>query len=238
MNRYNVSLPGGATVAYDGVDFKNDFKLGGFFPLPGGAQFSLVLNSVTGRLTGDIQRVDELLPVNWVITRNTVYTADGGSHGRSPTCQGATINGAPCMPGMPVVPDMVQSSITVPVAPAGTIHQLPRTNMLNFSFQRIFNAGGVEFRPAARDLQRDQHRRLVRGGVDQLHLRRLGAAEPLRARPDAAAVDAVELVASRGRGFRPRVESRPCFHDRGSPPVRRGPRPSRWTLRAPLSGAA
>ena len=147
MSRYNVSLPGGATVAYDGVDFKNDFKLGGYFPLPGGAQFSLVLNSVTGRLTGDIQRVDELLPVNWVINQNTVYTADGGAHGRSPTCQGATINGAPCMPGMPVIPDMVQSSITVPVAPAGTIHQLPRTNMLNFSFQRIFNAAGVELRP-------------------------------------------------------------------------------------------
>ena len=147
MNRYNVSLPGGATVAYDGVDFKNDFKLGGYFPLPGGAQFSLVLNSVTGRLTGDIQRVDELLPVNWVITRNTVYTADGGPNGRSPQCHGATINGAPCLPGMPVVPDMVQSSIQVPVAPAGTIHTLPRTNMLNFSFQRIFNTGGVEFRP-------------------------------------------------------------------------------------------
>ena len=28
----------GSSVAYDGVDFKHDFKLGGFFPLPYGAQ--------------------------------------------------------------------------------------------------------------------------------------------------------------------------------------------------------
>ena len=41
----------------------------------------------------------------------------------------------------------MQSSVTVPIAPAGTIHQLPRTNMLNFSFQWIGNAGGMEFRP-------------------------------------------------------------------------------------------
>ncbi len=61
---------------------------------------ALVLNSVTGRLTGDIQRVDEPLPVNWVINRKTVYPADGGAHGRSPTCQGATINGV--LPGLRV----------------------------------------------------------------------------------------------------------------------------------------
>ena len=147
VNRYNVSLPGGASVAYDGVDFKHDFKLGGFFPLPYGAQVSLVLNSVTGRLTGDIQRVDELLPVNWIITPNSVYTEDGGPTGRQPTCRGAVINGQPCRPGMKVIPEMVQSSITVPIAPAGTFHALPRTNLVNLSLQRVFNAGGVEFRP-------------------------------------------------------------------------------------------
>ena len=149
MNRHNVSLPGGASIVYPGVDFKNDFKLGGYFPLPGGAQFSLVLNSVIGRLTGDIQRVDELLPVNWVINQRTVYGPDGGPSGRAPQCHGAVFNdgrGA-CQPGMPVVPDMIDASITVPVAPAGTLHTLPRTNIVNFSFQRIFNTGGIEYRP-------------------------------------------------------------------------------------------
>ena len=102
---------------------------------------------MTGRLTGDIQRVDELLPVNWIITPNSVYAEDGGPNGRQPTCRGAVINGQPCRPGMKVVPDMVRSSITVPIAPAGTFHTLPRTNMVNLSLQRVFNAGGVEFRP-------------------------------------------------------------------------------------------
>ena len=83
---------------------------------------------MTGRLTGDIQRIDELLPVNWIITPNSVYTEDGGPSGRQPTCRGTVVNGQACRPGMKVILDMVQSSITVPIAPAGTFHTLPRTN--------------------------------------------------------------------------------------------------------------
>ena len=119
---------------YNPVEFKNDFKFGGYFPLPYDMQVSLVFNSVVGRPTSDIQRVDELIETNWLIDRNTTYTDAGCA-------------GLPCTPGALVIPDMVLSSITVPLAPAGTERNLPRQNIVNFSFQRTITTGGLEWTP-------------------------------------------------------------------------------------------
>ena len=118
---------------YDPVDFKHDFKVGAYWPLPYEMQISAVFNSVVGRPVADVQRVDELLPIFWDISRNTRYT----------DCHGV----AWCTPGDLVIPDMVESSIVVPLAPAGVARNLPRQNMLNLSFQKIVRTGNLELRP-------------------------------------------------------------------------------------------
>jgi hypothetical protein len=129
-DRFNLPSP------YNPVDFKNEFKVGAYVPLRWGTQASVVFTSVVGRTDDDIQRVDELLPLNWLIDRNTRYTA-------------ADCAGRPCTPGQLVIPGMVQTSLVVPLAPNGTERHLPRLNMLNLSFQKILRAGGVEWRPQA-----------------------------------------------------------------------------------------
>ena len=88
---------------------------------------------MVGRPVADVQRVDELLPIFWDISRNTRYT----------DCHGV----AWCTPGDLVIPDMVESSIVVPLAPAGVARNLPRQNMLNLSFQKIVRTGNLEMRP-------------------------------------------------------------------------------------------
>ena len=120
--------------AYPSVDFKHDFKFGAYFPLPWDMQVSAVINSVVGRPTNDVQQVDKYLPVNWSISRNTRYTEENCA-------------GQPCTAGDLVIPDMVLSSLSVPLAPEGTVRHLPRLTLVNFSFQKILQAAGLELRP-------------------------------------------------------------------------------------------
>ena len=108
---------------YNSVPFRSDFKVAGTFPLPYDVTVSATLNSLPGRVQGDLNRIDETLPLNWLITRGTTY-ADG------------TL----------VIPGMVLSSLTL--APAGTERQLPRLNQIDFGVRKLFRTGGVSYEAA------------------------------------------------------------------------------------------
>ena len=43
---------------------------------------------------------------------------------------------------------MVLSSLTVPLAPAGTERQLPRLNQIDFGVRKLFRTGGVSYEAA------------------------------------------------------------------------------------------
>jgi hypothetical protein len=129
-DRFDLPAP------YNGVPFRNDFKIAGSYPLPWWRiQVSATFTSVPGRGAGNLIEVDKLLPINWLISRTTRYTD-------------AQCAGRPCTPGALVVPGMVESSITVPLVPAGTERFLERQNQLNLSVRKTFQAGrtniGVE----------------------------------------------------------------------------------------------
>ncbi len=116
-----------------GVPFRSDLKLAGSYPLPfWGIQLSATFTSEPGRTTGNLVTADELLPISWLITRTTRYTA-------------AQCAGRPCTPGALVVPGLVESSITVPLVPAGTERFLERQHQLNISVRKTFRAGRVEY---------------------------------------------------------------------------------------------
>jgi hypothetical protein len=75
--------------------------------------------------------VDELLPINWNISRTTRYTAEGCA-------------GRPCTPGALVIPGLVQTSLIVPLAPPGTERKLDRLTQLDLGLSKKFRAQGVE----------------------------------------------------------------------------------------------
>jgi hypothetical protein len=126
-DRFNLPAP------YKGVDFKTDFKLAGSYPTPFfGLQVSGTFRSTPGRTFADFGRVDELLPINWNISRTTRYTAEGCA-------------GRPCTPGALVIPGLVQTSLVVPLAPAGTERKLPRLTQLDLGVAKKFRARGIEF---------------------------------------------------------------------------------------------
>ena len=110
---------------YNAVPFRSDFKFAVTYPLAYEVQISMVINSLPGRQQGDLQRIDETLPINWLISRSTT-NADG------------TL----------VIPDMVLSSISVPLAPAGTERQLPRLNQIDVGIRKTFRTGGVSYEAA------------------------------------------------------------------------------------------
>jgi hypothetical protein len=118
--------------AYNPVDFKTDFKLAGSYPIVWGMRASGTFRTTPGRTFADFGRVDELLPINWNITRTTRYTAEGCA-------------GRPCTPGALVIPGLVQTSLIVPLAPAGTERKLPRLTQLDLGLAKTFQARGVEF---------------------------------------------------------------------------------------------
>ena len=127
-DRFNLPAP------YNGVDFKADYKLAGSYPTPlYGLQVSGTFRSTPGRTFGDFARVDELLPINWNISRTTRYTATDCAGGR------------PCTPGALVIPGLVQTSLVVPLAPAGTESRLPRLTQLDLGLSKRFRARGIEF---------------------------------------------------------------------------------------------
>jgi hypothetical protein len=125
-DRFHLPAP------YKGVDFKTDFKLAGSYPTPFfGLQASGTFRSTPGRTFADFSRVDELLAINWNISRTTRYTAEGCA-------------GRPCTPGALVIPGLVQTSLVVPLAPAGTERKLSRLTQLDLGVARKFRARGVE----------------------------------------------------------------------------------------------
>jgi hypothetical protein len=118
-DRGNIPSP------FDGPPFLSDFKFAITYPVPYGVNLSLGFNSTPGRGQGDLIRVDEQLPTNWLITRSTT-NADG------------TL----------VIPDMVLSSITIPLAPAGVFRRLDRVNQVDIGIRKTFRTGTVSYEGA------------------------------------------------------------------------------------------
>jgi hypothetical protein len=87
-----------------------------------------------GRIISDLEPIDESLPIYWNISRTTRYTESDCA-------------GRPCTPGALVIPNLVQTSLVVPLAPAGTERQLPRQNQLNIGITKAFRARNVELLP-------------------------------------------------------------------------------------------
>jgi hypothetical protein len=112
--------------------FRSDFKLTTSYGLPYGLQVSGNFTSEPGRPFGNNILVDELLPINWNISRTTQYTAEGCA-------------GRPCTPGTLVIPGLVQTSLVVPLTPAGTVRFLERHNQLNVGVRKIFRHRGIEY---------------------------------------------------------------------------------------------
>ena len=125
-DRFNLSSP------YEGVPFRSDFKLAGSYTVPYGILLSAKFTSVPGRTSGDLDRIDELLPINWNISRTTRYTAEGCA-------------GRPCTPGALVVPGLVETSLIVPLVPAGTARFLERQIQLDFGARKRFQLGRLEW---------------------------------------------------------------------------------------------
>ncbi len=119
---------------YKGVPLRTDFKVGASYALPRGVWVSADFTSNTGRPTANIVSIDELLPINWNITRTTRYTAD--------QCAGR-----PCTAGALVIPGLVQTSLIVPLAPPGTERFPEHQNQLNLGVRMNFRARGIQWGP-------------------------------------------------------------------------------------------
>jgi hypothetical protein len=126
-DRFN--LPAGFNIG-----FKTDFKIAASYPVAFGIQLSADFTSVPGRPEANIAAVDELLPINWLVTPTTRYTV-------------ADCTGRPCTAGALVIPNMVQSQLVLPLTPPGTARFFERQNQLNFSVRKIFRTRGVEWSP-------------------------------------------------------------------------------------------
>jgi hypothetical protein len=131
-NKLRFCDRGNLQAPYKGVDFKSDFKLAGSYPLPFGSQVTATFKSYPGRTDADLARIDELLPLNWNISRATRYTA-------------ADCAGRPCTPGALVIPGLVQTSLIVPLAPAGTERHMERLTQLDVGVRKNFRSRGVEW---------------------------------------------------------------------------------------------
>lgn len=129
---------GNLPAQYGSVPFRTDYKISGSYPFPGGVQVSGTFQSYAG--AGE--------PINFLVSQGTRYTA-------------ANCAGRPCTPGALVIPGMVQTSLTVPLAPSlldavvGQINSggistdrfLPRLYQLDFSARKRFRAFGIEWQP-------------------------------------------------------------------------------------------
>jgi carboxypeptidase family protein len=118
------------------VTFRTDFKLAGSYPLPFGLEASADFTSYpgmggTGNAVNGVEP-DKVLPINWDITRTTRYTE-------------ADCVGRPCTPGALVIPGLVQTSLVLPLVPAGVVRQAERQNQLNFGLRKLFRMGGYEW---------------------------------------------------------------------------------------------
>lgn len=123
------SLPDGYRIP-----FRADFKLAFSHPVYYGIMASVAFTSSPGRQEGNINPVDEQLPINWNLTRTTRYTAEDCA-------------GRPCTPGALVIPNMVQTNIVLPLVPSGSTRFLERLNQLDVSLRRTFRARNMELTP-------------------------------------------------------------------------------------------
>jgi hypothetical protein len=99
-----------------GLPLQTDFKLNVSYPVPlWGLQVSGVFQSTQGRAS----------ETDWLLTRTTRYAAD---------CKG------PCTPGALVVPNLTETSLTIPLTPLGT-EFLDRANQLDMRLGRRFRFG-------------------------------------------------------------------------------------------------
>jgi len=119
-------------AAYEGVPFRSDLKLAGSYGIPGGIRLSAKFTSVPGRTSGDLDRIDEILPINWLISRTTRYTAE--------QCAGR-----PCTAGALVIPGLTETSVTLPLVPAGTARFLERQIQLDFGARKVIKMGRAEW---------------------------------------------------------------------------------------------
>jgi hypothetical protein len=116
------------------IGFRSDFKLAVSYPVPYRIMLSATFSSSPGRNEGNVVPVDELLPINWNLTRTSRYTA-------------ADCQGRPCTAGALVIPGMVQTGLVLPLVPAGSERFLERQNQLDFSVRRTFRAGRLDWTP-------------------------------------------------------------------------------------------
>jgi hypothetical protein len=122
------------------IPFRPQLKLAGSYPLPWGLQVSASFQSLAGRPLGgfsttlfNVNKIsgpgygDTGSPVatQWQLTRTTRYPAD---------CKG------PCTPGALVIPNLTESSVTVPLVAPGT-EFLPRLKQLDLSLGKSFQIG-------------------------------------------------------------------------------------------------
>lgn len=113
------------------VPFLSMIKVSGSYPIRWGIRVGVVYTDQPGRGT-QLSDVNALLPINWLISPSTRYTAE--------QCVGR-----PCTAGALVVPNMVQTNITVPLVPSGTIRLLERQRQLNLSLRKTFTMGRVGY---------------------------------------------------------------------------------------------
>ena len=113
------------------VPFQSGLKLSGSYPLPLGVQVSATFTDQPGR-GAQLVDINTLLPISWLISRTTRYTAEQCAN-------------RPCTAGALVVPGLVQSSLTIPLVPSGTVRLLERQRQLNIGVRKSFQAGGVSY---------------------------------------------------------------------------------------------
>jgi hypothetical protein len=116
------------------IPFRADLKLAFSYPVFYKIMASASFTSSPGRQEGNIVAVDEQLPINWNLTRTTRYTA-------------ANCAGRPCTAGDLVIPNMVQTSIVLPLVPGGSTRYLERQNQLDLSLRRTFSVRQIEWTP-------------------------------------------------------------------------------------------
>lgn len=113
------------------VPFLSMIKVSGSYPIGWGIRFGVVYTDQPGR-GAQLTDVNTLLPISWLISPTTRYTAE--------QCAGR-----PCTAGTLVVPNMVQANITVPLVPSGTVRLLERQRQVNLSARKSFRTGRVTY---------------------------------------------------------------------------------------------
>ena len=113
------------------VPFQTALKFSGSYPVPFGIQVSATFTDQPGR-GGQLIDINTLLPITWLISRTTRYTAE--------QCAGR-----PCTAGDLVIPGLVQNSVTIPLVPSGTVRLLERQRQLNIGVRKTFRTGRVSY---------------------------------------------------------------------------------------------